>query len=420
MKYFAAAIILLSVVLGLSAQTAETDSLKNSKPTDWKVSLLTCGPGKEIYQLEGHSALRLRALNPDSTAIDLVANWGVFDFDSPGFVYRFVKGETDYMLGIADFNRFIYPYQIEQRWVVEQDLNLTEEQAEKVAMFVSENFKPENRVYRYNYIRDNCATRPLEIIERAIGDTISLSAPQAELIENATFRGNMQVYHKGYPWYQFGIDLALGSDLDAPISIREMSFAPLALMDMVSLAKINGQPLVKNTVELLPGNPQATRLPDTPWWLSPLFVSILLAVFTLAISVFDVLGCRISKWFDTIIYLIYGLAGSLITFLVFFSVHEPASPNWLLLWLNPLCLIVPIFIWTKKTNRLVICYQIANFVALICMATVWILSIQKPNPAFVPLLLVDVMRSITYLIVYKCQPKSRRGKNQYRVNYYAR
>lgn len=66
------------------------------------------------------------------------------------------------------------------------------------------------------------------------------------------------------------------------------------------------------------------------------------------------------------------------------------------------------------------CYQIANFVALICMAVIWIASVQKPNPAFVPLLLVDAMRSITYLIVYRCQPKSLRGKNQYRVNYYAR
>ncbi|MDE6304357.1 MAG: DUF4105 domain-containing protein [Paramuribaculum sp.] len=420
MKHLAATIILLIAFFSLTAQTVETDTLRSNKPTNWRVSLLTCGPGKEIYQLEGHSALRLRALNPDSTTIDCVANWGVFDFASPGFVYRFVKGETDYMLGISDFDRFIYPYQLEQRWVVEQDLDLTEQQAEKVAMFISENFKPENRIYRYNYIHDNCATRPLEIIEKAIGDTIALSMPQAELIENATFRGNMQVYHKGYPWYQFGIDLALGSDLDAPISTREMSFAPLALMDMVSLAKINGRPLVKETVELLHGNPEATRLPDTPWWLSPLFVSILLAVITLAISVFDVLGCRLTKWFDTILYLIFGLAGSLITFLVFFSVHEPASPNWLLLWLNPLCFIVPIFIWTKKTNRLVMCYQIANFVALICMAVIWIFSIQKPNPAFVPLLLVDAMRSITYLIVYKCQPKSRRGKNQYRVNYYAR
>lgn len=409
-------LICLTAFGPVTAQTIQaTDSTAASAQDAWQISLLTVGPGPVIYELEGHSGLRMKRGD-----VDEVANWGVFDFESPGFIYRFVKGETDYMLGMSSFDHFVAPYAYQGRAMTEQVLNLTPKQAEHVVALVRENLKPENKVYRYNYIRDNCSTRPLAVIEKAIGDTIILGAPDAKLARKATFRKNMRMYHRNYPWYQFGIDLALGSDLDQPIGRREIAFAPVALEEMMAEAKFaDGKPLVKETVEILaPARAEITEGP-TPWYLTPGFWCWTLFVITLALSWFDIYRHRMSRIFDCLLYLLLGLAGCVITFLVFFSVHEPASPNWLLLWINPLCLLVPILIWTKQPNGLLYCYQIANFAALLAMTCIWVAGIQQPNPAFIPLLAADALRSATYLILSRCNP-SYRKRSTYRVNYYAR
>ena len=179
-----------------------------------KVSVLTCAPGAEIYQLEGHTALRLQIPAADSsTARDVVVNWGVFDFAAPNFVYRFVKGETDYMALAYPTQFFLEEYRREGRRVVEQTISLTPAQTDSLLEAISLNLLPENRTYRYNYVLDNCATRPMELLTSHAGMADTAPFGSAEAGEQ-TFRTEMRRYHTNYSWYQFGIDLALGSGLD--------------------------------------------------------------------------------------------------------------------------------------------------------------------------------------------------------------
>ena len=121
-----------------------------------KISLLTCAPGDEIYSYFGHSAIRI---NDPKGGIDYVFNYGVFSFDSPNFIWRFIRGETDYMLQGQRMPSFIDSYIEERRSVYEQVLILT--QTEKQLLFdaLIENAKKENRVYRYRHFSDNCSTR---------------------------------------------------------------------------------------------------------------------------------------------------------------------------------------------------------------------------------------------------------------------
>ena len=166
-------LLILTFLLPVMAIAAPADSISAQAADDtYKVSLLTCRAGANIYELEGHSALRF--VKP-STGEDIVVNWGLFDFDAPNFVYRFVKGETDYSVGVAPTGYFLRAYDRQGRSVVEQDLNLTPEQIAELQRLVSENLLPENRVYRYNYVLDNCSTRPLRIVEKAMGDTLSFN-----------------------------------------------------------------------------------------------------------------------------------------------------------------------------------------------------------------------------------------------------
>lgn len=373
------------------------------------VSFITCGEGRDIYQLEGHAALRLTSPGQ----FDVAVNWGLFDFKAPNFVYRFVKGETDYMAGAIPFHYFLQEYLSEGRTVVEQQLNLTPEQAYGVLRLVEENLLPENRVYRYNYVKDNCATRPLAIVEKAIGQPLQFAPDSAAQGggEPATFRTEMARYHANYPWYQFGIDLALGSGIDYPVTRRERGFAPVQLaLDLPAVTYTDSagvsHNLVASTQLLSPGVPGGVVEPPTPWYLTPKAAGWALLLLTVVISARNLRRRELSRWFDSLLYGMFFIAGCIITFLIFVSVHEATSPNWLYLWLNPLCVIPAVGLWIKKCKHVVYWYQICNFVALITLLVAHGALGQALNPAFWLFITCDLIRSMTQLYLLHPQRKA--------------
>lgn len=375
-----------------------------------QVSLLTVSPGKEVYELDGHTAMRFYA----PSRYDYVVNWGVFDFHAPNFIYRFVKGETDYLAWPFPFQFFIEGYRQEGREVTEQIFNLTPEQAIRLETLVDNNLRPENRKYRYNYIYDNCATRPLALVETAIGKPLVINNSDdfiygetgiKDCFDNHTFRTEMTRSHANYPWYQFGIDLALGSGLDKEISPRERSYYPLYLKSALTNSyysddKGEKQPIIKSTEVILPAKGRVTAS-STPFLLTPLSVSLLLLIAALTIALRDIRRYKIARWFDSALYGCFFIISLLMTFLIFVSVHEATSPNWLYLWLNPLTGIPAIFIWLNSYKRAVYYYQICNFVALFLLLIVGIANLQALNMAFYPIILADLALSIRYIYVYR-------------------
>lgn len=363
-----------------------------------KVSVLTCAPGAQIYQLEGHTALRLQIPAADgSTARDVVVNWGVFDFDAPNFVYRFVKGETDYMALAYPTQLFLEEYRRDGRRVVEQTISLTPAQTDSLMNAISLNLLPENRTYRYNYVLDNCATRPMELLTRYAG-VAEASAFGSTAPGEHTFRSEMRRYHTNYPWYQFGIDLALGSGLDRPISERERNFAPIELLNTLAEArKADGSALVESTKILVEGPEEGTAEGPTPALLTPMAVAIYILLATIILSIIDIRRQKLSRWFDSLLFGVYGVLGLLLTFLIFASSHYATSPNWLYLWLNPLCLFAAAGVWIKSWRRAVYCYQICNFAAVAALCAVGCMGVQSLNAAFFPLMAADLLRSATFI-----------------------
>lgn len=359
---------------------------------DTIISFVNFYPGAEVYELEGHSALRVR-----TPFTDVAVSYGMFDFNSPNFLYRFVKGETDYCVGIIPWEFAEREYISGNRAINEHVLNLDSRQKQRLMELLAENLRPENRVYRYNYVLDNCATRPLAIVEKALGDSIVLSMAPADV--GPSFRSSMRHYHRNYPWYQFGIDLCLGSGIDRPVSNREKSFAPVTLDHMLASATAGGKPLVSETRIIFDAPADAAVLEPTPWYLTPLFVCCVIFVAVALMTVRDVRRRRVTRWVDSVLFGVFGIEGCVLTFLIFVSVHEATSPNWLYLWLNPLCLIAAVGVWIKSARKLVMWYQIVNFavVAGLCMA--WPLTGQSANPAFVPLAAAGLMRSASYVYI---------------------
>ena len=390
-------LIALCVILFLTCTAKSADT---TRPEVESVALLTCHPGDEVYELEGHTALRFIF----SDGKDLTVNWGLFDFNSPNFLYRFVKGETDYRLGATPTVHFLNQYSSEGRRVDQTPLNLTPAEREKLVWLIDSTMRIGSPVYRYNYVLDNCATRPVDYLEKAIGHPLQFADTTA-LGDKAgtTFRGDMTAFHRNYPWYQFGIDLALGPYIDNTLTSREHLFAPVSLALMVDGAMRPDPENPEAYISL--SSPRFELLPDlgggpatpTPWPFSPIAVCSFFCLITIIISIIDLHRHSISRWFDTIYFNIAGLAGLLLTFLIFVSVHYATSPNWLYLWLNPLCFIGGTLIWIKKYRKAVILYQIINFAAIAALCVVVICGAQAINFAFIPLLAADALRAVVYI-----------------------
>lgn len=338
-----------------------------------RISLLTALPGKDVYTLEGHSGLRI--LNPE-TGQDFTVNWGIFDFNSPNFVYRFTLGQTDYLCAAQSTSQFIGSYVFNGRKVIEQVLNLDSLQTAALLNLIDNNLKPQNRVYRYNYVKDNCATRPLSFIEKALGHKLF-----SDSLAGTTFRNEMRRFHKEYPWYQFGIDLSLGTGIDYEISERESAFAPVTLMSL-----LNNTDIVSETFEY---GKQTIIHERTPWYATPLFISFIILLLAIA-SCFS----KHAKWFDSILFGTFFIEGCVLAFLVFISTHEATSPNWLILWLNPLCIFGAVLPWLKKAKKARISYFFVNFALIILLIVLVLLLGRGMNPAFWPLIAADAVRSI--------------------------
>lgn len=384
-------IIIYIIAAAVGAAAAVADRANPATIAD--VSFVNIYPGSEIYELEGHSALKIRI-----GARELAVSYGTFDFEAPNFVYRYVKGETDYWVTVVPWQQFVSPYLIQGRRIVEHQLDMDNIQKERLFNLLDENLRPENKVYRYNYVYDNCATRPLRIVERAMGDSIILgAASEGSGGHDETFRSIMRRYHANYPWYQFGIDLALGSGIDKTIDNREKSFAPVVLDTQLAGATVGGRRLVRQTRVINDVPADNAVLAPTPWYLTPLAVCWAFFVLVAAVCVYDVKKKRCSRWIYGLVSLIYGLAGLLIWFLVFVSEHEATAPNLVMVWLNPLWLVTAVSVWIPRA-RLISFYAFAiQTVAVTLLMLFWLFAMQISNAAFWPLMFAGVAASESYV-----------------------
>src|ERR1035437_8937440 len=133
------------------------------------ISLITCSPGEEVYSKFGHTAIRVK----DKTKnVDVVFNYGIFSFETEHFYYKFIKGETDYQLGIYETNFFLPEYAERNSMVWEQVLNLSGAEKKNLVAILLANYEPQNRIYRYNFVFDNCSDRPRNKIASAVNGYI--------------------------------------------------------------------------------------------------------------------------------------------------------------------------------------------------------------------------------------------------------
>lgn len=367
--------------------------LPSSLVASTRFSLLTCSPGSLIYELFGHTGIRY---TDDENGVDLVFNYGIFDFNKPNFIYRYVSGETDYELGIGEYRSFAYSYSARGSYVYEQVLNLSEEEKQKLLTSLMENYRPENRVYRYNYFYNNCSTQARDIIEKAVSGEVVYE----EIKEKKTFRDIVHQYTAGHPWSEFGIDFCIGSEADKPIPTRLMMFAPLYMMDEFNTAQVHRGDSVAPLV-VAPASPVVMPIDygeKEPWLPHPAVCAWGLLV------VFVALGwvLKSKSWIsDSLLFLVAGLCGCVIAFLVMFSVHPAVSPNYLLMVFHPFHVLgagMIIFSGVKGKRPY---YHYFNMLMIAFFLVSWPFLPQKINMAILPLALLLLIRSVSVIYNYR-------------------
>ncbi|WP_258049185.1 DUF4105 domain-containing protein [Hymenobacter sp. NBH84] len=298
------------------------------------VRLVTCAPGTEAYALFGHSALRI---TDPRQGLDHVYNYGTFDFHTPNFYGRFLRGDLRYFLSATSFATFCAAYQAEQRPLTEQVLALQPAETQRVYDELEATLASPARFYRYQFFADNCTTRLYELITRSV--TGSLQLDSTYIPAGQTYRQLLAPYLAPAPWVKVGMNLGLGWPADQPTVFRQRLFLPTELSQAWAHTSRQHRPFVTRTRSLFAAPILSEQ---SPGWATPGRVLGSLAIlFALAASLparYSLLAAVLGRG----VLAVVGLTGCLIAGLQLFSLHTPAHYNYQLLWLLPTHLLVAV------------------------------------------------------------------------------
>jgi len=396
--------ILLVLTLATFGAKAQQSQLPLS-PTAW-AGLLTCEPSNELYTSFSHSALHIC---DTANGIDVVYNYGTFDFGTPHFVWKFATRTLDYCISRESYRSFIADYTHQRRAVWEQRLNLNQQEVCNLFLMLEFNYQPEYRWYRYDFFRDNCATRIRDIICQSL-DHREIAYPKEDKT-GKSYRDIVYQTNGNRLWWRFAVDMALGARCDRDRSTFECAFLPLEMMRQFdTLTVVTSSADCKSSPHCEKIAQPATKLLDDnreplKRWVSPKSTFWLLFFALLTLSLVGVKkGWRL-RWLDCFIYLVPGLLSLVALFLWFCSAHWCARWNFNLLWASPLFLYLSgaCIRWPRiathsgelTTYRVVAFIQIALLLAAIgMMATGWP---QHLNRAILPIVLTLFTRIIVNL-----------------------
>lgn len=358
------------------------------------ISLLTGSPGSELYSTFGHSAIRV---SDPSQQVDMVFNYGTFDFNTPNFYLKFAQGKLMYVLSAQQFHGLLMDFKAENRSLAEQVLNLNLDQRRKLFAILLENYQPENRYYKYDFFFDNCATRIRDIMLTAFGDEFKYHFPDSWSKDQFTFRNLIDLYLTDHHWSDFGIDIALGLPTDDLATPMDYMFLPDYLSEGFGLATISSN---GKTVALVSSEKMILSRKDLPtevFFITP--IRLMWALFAL-IGILSWMGLKGDidiGWLDKLYFSIIGVVGWIVFLLWFFTDHIATKDNLNLLWAVPIYFPVFLF-WDRFPNRFKqIFFMVFGGIDVLILLLWWIWP-QSYHIAFIPLIFIVLIRFICNFI----------------------
>jgi hypothetical protein len=331
-----------------------------------RMSLLTVGPGEDLYSVFGHTAIRV---NDPVQNLDVTYGWGGFRYED-NFYVKFLRGTLPYYIDAYDMYPFLYAYQAENRTVREQVLNLSPVQKQQLYAVLLKNMLPENRTYQYKFFYDNCASRPRDKLAEACGD--SLTIPSRNKMTGRSYRDWMNIYldKSVKPWAKLGMNLAIGQPADVKTDGWHAMYLPDQVHDQIgqaTLKKSDGrvEPLVLSDQTLF--DARKTFRQQIPLFFDPGVVFALLAIAVTGFTIRRYQFGRVDRWVDRLLFGISGFLGWFLYLLWVGTDHGVTAWNPTLLYLMPLHL--PLVYWatgkgTTARRRTVYFFLTAVFIVL--------------------------------------------------------
>jgi len=293
-----------------------------------EISLLTCGTGDQLYSIYGHTALRV---NDPARGLDIVYNYGTFDFTTPNFYGKFIKGDLQYFVSTSSFEEFNYSYVYDNREITEQVLNLTQTQKQLIFNELSSVLSSDKRFYTYKFIDRNCTTMVADLINSVLPEKISTKIPDTE----KTYRTILYGYLDNNFYENLGINLMFGLKTDQK---SDKLFLPVELQQGVALSKNNNGSLVKE--ERIVYKKVENGVNKSLWNHYISFVIIMLIPVFLS-------GKR---KFQLVWLTLCGVLGVFFATVGLYSEHQEVLWNYNVLLMNPCFLVLAFMLLKKNTN----------------------------------------------------------------------
>ena len=300
-----------------------------------RVSIITCDTGNESYSLFGHTAIRITDIEKN---LDVVFNYGAFDFNTPNFVAKFSKGDLEYFAVATAFSDFMNQYAYEKRSVFEQELIITQHKKQKLLDNLTATLSSSESYYTYKFIDKNCTSMVVDILNKTLGSRVIVK----KVDTNKTYRSILYPYFNSSFYEKLGTSIIFGKKVD---EYGTKLFLPLELHKSLKLIQYENHPLCKESKIILEFKKEAS----SSLWDNFYTYSFLLAFIML-----------LNKKNVEVFYLFtMGILGLFFAFMGFYSFHEELAYNYNILLFNPLLLALLYFYYTKN-NKWIVNLSLAN------------------------------------------------------------
>lgn len=359
-----------------------------------EISILTIGPGDNLNDSFGHNGFRVKDVSKN---LDVVYNYGTYDFNTPNFYLKFARGKLLYKVDYNNFAPFYKYYVHQNRWINEQVLNLNQEDKQVLFNFLLNNVKPENRDYLYDFLFDNCATRIRDVLVEVLGNDLKYSDDFET--KEYTFRQLIQKNVYWNSWGSFGMDIAIGAVVDQKASKWQYQFLPYYVMKSANSAKIEknaiSEKLVKSNTRIFEAKPKNLK---SNFFTSPLFVMGILGLLIIFFTYKDFKNNSRSRYLDASIFIITGIIGIFLLLLWFGTDHSTTKSNYNVLWAFPLSLLFVRTIAKKSPPVWIGKYVFFLILMLVLVSIHWITGVQVFTYGLLPLFIALFIR---YLYVFQ-------------------
>lgn len=365
--------------------------IKAQYPTDSaQIYLITASPGEQTYAIFGHSALRV--YDP-LQGYDAVFNWGTFDFGTENFYLKFSTGKLMYFLSVSDYSDFLYAYQSNGQAIYLQELNLSNKEKFTLINNMQINLREENKYFRYDFFRDNCATRIRDIVANSVDGTLVFDSSYVTKPES--IRKLFGKHLESQPWTYLGLNIIMGKSTDSIAGLTDYMYLPLHLKNMFATAtvitadgekKLTGAPVELFPTTIVAENPSFLTTPNTLFFL--LFLGVLL------FTIWEYRSKKYYKGVDVFLFMVTGLLGLLITWLWGWSLHIYVHNNLHIIWASPLNFIAAIGLIICSKLRWLPYYFGLYALSVVLLIMVSFFVVQEFYPATYFLMGMMIVRAV--------------------------